>query len=975
MRKILLFFRPLAIAIVLLLCSGFVMGQVPNAWINEIHYDNTGTDANEAIEVVVENPESWDLTLLRIDFYNLTGGATYLNNTLDSYTVGDVSGSLTVYSKLVPEGIQNGPQDGMALSYNGVLIQFLSYDGVLTALNGPAIGITSTDIGVVEAGTDALGESLQLSGTGLVYSDFTWQPSAIATFGSLNTGQIQGTPSSDPTITVMPSSLIGFSYFAGSGPSSEKSFMVSGAGLTDDISIAATTNYEISSDNISYQLTPIILTHSGGTVNSTTIYTRLKSGLIAGTYDEDITASSTDADPKTLRCSGSVISPTTVIINEVDSDTDGTDVLEFIELYDGGAGNTSLDGLVLVLYNGSDDLSYASLELDGKTTDANGYFVVGNSGVTNVGLVFNNGTLQNGADAVALYYGAATDFPSGTLISITNLIDAIVYDTDDADDAELLVLLNASESQINENGRGNKEFHSNQRFPNGSGGARNTSSYDQTYPTPGAANKGNATWTGASNHDWATAANWNNGLPNADVDVTIPSGLTYYPTISAAANCNNILIENGASLIGAENLTVGGISTMQRSIPGYTLATNGWHLLSSPVATFNITGSDFQPGTVSPNLDDFYGWSEVDYMWLNYKATGPSQMGPGAGYLVSYETTSTKDFVGAFNSKNVTHTDLSKTADKGNGWHLLGNPFQSALHWTNAGGTWNPVGLATGAKIMNSGGNYTDIIADGVNQYIPANQGFFVQAEDVLNRLTIPLVERVHNATSFFKSELANILTLKASDGDFYVETWIQIMDGATLGFDAAYDMNFLAGMQNAPYLYSAISETTKLSTNRIAPVETFTEVPLAFKSFLDKDFTISTTNANSFESDIDVYLKDKVANISVNLKETFEYTFTATAGELTDRFVIQLFKSSTNIHSSVYEGVQIFSNGEQVFLRSDKNSTAALSVYNMLGQEVYFKKIVLGGLQTLDLKEKAGCYIVQLVGEQGVVKEKVFIK
>ena len=42
-----------------------------------------------------------------------------------------------------------------------------------------------------------------------------------------------------------------------------------------------------------------------------------------------------------------------VKINEVDSDTPGTDALEFIELTDGGIGNTPLDGLVVVLYNGS----------------------------------------------------------------------------------------------------------------------------------------------------------------------------------------------------------------------------------------------------------------------------------------------------------------------------------------------------------------------------------------------------------------------------------------------------------------------------------------------------------------------------------------------------------------------------------------------------------------------------------------------
>ena len=40
------------------------------------------------------------------------------------------------------------------------------------------------------------------------------------------------------------------------------------------------------------------------------------------------------------------------MINEVDADTPGNDAAEFVELYDGGVGNTSLDGLVLVFFNG-----------------------------------------------------------------------------------------------------------------------------------------------------------------------------------------------------------------------------------------------------------------------------------------------------------------------------------------------------------------------------------------------------------------------------------------------------------------------------------------------------------------------------------------------------------------------------------------------------------------------------------------------
>ena len=182
---------------------------------------------------------------------------------------------------------------------------------------------------------------------------------------------------------------------------------------------------------------------------------------------------------------------TNVIINEIDSDTPGTDAAEFVELYDGGTGNTALDGLVVVFYNGSNDLSYAAFDLDGFHTDASGYFTLGNPGVPGVDLVFDpgaSGLLQNGADAVAIFAGNAADFPTGTAVTTTNLLDAVVYDTDDADDAGLLALLNPGQPQVNENGSGSGGTQSNQRCPDGVGGARNTSTYQQNTPTPDAVN-------------------------------------------------------------------------------------------------------------------------------------------------------------------------------------------------------------------------------------------------------------------------------------------------------------------------------------------------------------------------------------------------------------------------------------------------------------------------------------------------------
>lgn len=119
-----------------------------------------------------------------------------------------------------------------------------------------------------------------------------------------------------------------------------------------------------------------------------------------------------------------------VVINELNADNPGgPDTAEFIELY--GDANALLDGLVMVFYDGQTGVSYAAHDLDTYSTNANGFFVMGDAGAANVSLVIPNAQLQNGADAIALYIGNATDFPNGTAPVTANLVDAMVYGTAD----------------------------------------------------------------------------------------------------------------------------------------------------------------------------------------------------------------------------------------------------------------------------------------------------------------------------------------------------------------------------------------------------------------------------------------------------------------------------------------------------------------------------------------------------------------
>lgn len=189
-----------------------------------------------------------------------------------------------------------------------------------------------------------------------------------------------------------------------------------------------------------------------------------------------------------------------VLINELDADTAGTDSAEFVELSDGGAGNTALDGLVLVFYNGSNDESYAAHDLDGAVTSADGYYLLGNPGVAGVTTIFGGNGLQNGQDAIALYRGDATDFPDGTRVTTDGLVDAVVYGTNDSDDPELAVLLADGAPQLDEDANGDKDNQSLQRVPDASGTGRDTRAFRAALATPNAEN-GSGGGSGAPGDD------------------------------------------------------------------------------------------------------------------------------------------------------------------------------------------------------------------------------------------------------------------------------------------------------------------------------------------------------------------------------------------------------------------------------------------------------------------------------------------
>jgi uncharacterized protein len=189
--------RALARPLILALIAAMAIASLPAAavlayspapttvWINEIHYDNTGTDANETVEIA--GPAGTVLTGWSIVEYNGNGGAAYATVALAGTIPDQQNGMGTMSFDAV--GLQNGAPDGIALVNGTAVVQFLSYEGSFTAVGGVAAGLVSTDIGVFQDGNGAVGNSLRLTGTGSTYQSFTWNAEAPSSFDLPNPGQ------------------------------------------------------------------------------------------------------------------------------------------------------------------------------------------------------------------------------------------------------------------------------------------------------------------------------------------------------------------------------------------------------------------------------------------------------------------------------------------------------------------------------------------------------------------------------------------------------------------------------------------------------------------------------------------------------------------------------------------------------------------------------------------------------------------
>jgi hypothetical protein len=290
-----------ALVLIALLCavlSGY--GQTP--WINEIHYDNSGLDVDEGVEIAV--PAGYSCAgVLEVILYNGNNGSIYNFSETVPSTGGTTSNGITFY--WIPiAGLQNGAPDGLALVCDGTLIQFLSYEGSFTGTDGPANGIASINIGVSEADSSTVGFSLQLEGTGCDYADFTWTGSSSSTQNLINSLQTINCSVADPNLAITGTSDHNSSCISIAATPTQYTITNSGVLQANDINIT--------SDNPQFVVSGLSSTTIAPSGNATYNVTFTPTAVGTQNATLTVTSSTTTSNSPTIDLTGLGITTPTI---------------------------------------------------------------------------------------------------------------------------------------------------------------------------------------------------------------------------------------------------------------------------------------------------------------------------------------------------------------------------------------------------------------------------------------------------------------------------------------------------------------------------------------------------------------------------------------------------------------------------------------------------------------------------------------
>lgn len=506
-------------------------------------------------------------------------------------------------------------------------------------------------------------------------------------------------------------------------------------------------------------------------------------------------------------------------------------------------------------------------------------------------------------------------------------------------------------------------------------------------------------WNGSTDTDWTDSNNWTNGLPDANLNVTIPTGLDNYPVVSTetSANCNNLTLEENATLTiqsdatNSGSLIIGGTYTGSATAVTYQryFADINWHMLGSPFTGQTIDATFLSSNNISDMKD--YIESENPLAWsTNYTNTAPDvDFSLGKGYATKLSSAGLVSLSGTINNATVNVT-LTHT---GFGWNLLSNPFTSAIAANNDGGADNLIANNTAALddsyeavYIWDGSTYVIInhaspatpSATLVQNYLQTGQGFFVKSADpAAGTFTITPAMQSHQTAIAFKSTEESSwasISLNAEISNAKSSTSILYRNDMNRSLDIGYDAGILKS--GSLVLYSRLINDNGIDFGVQCLPEDYDNliVPIGLDAIAGEIVTFTAKSLNIPE-DYAVVLEDRAMNTFIDLSDEGEYVVQLdNASEGTGRFFVRTsMKSALGIGDIEKEAFQVFTrvNDHQLVIRGEVKQNTSARIYSITGQLMTEAVLEQSVENRIPFDGTTGIYLVRITSKEGATTHK----
>ena len=496
----------------------------------------------------------------------------------------------------------------------------------------------------------------------------------------------------------------------------------------------------------------------------------------------------------------------------------------------------------------------------------------------------------------------------------------------------------------------------------------------------------NVTWTGGTNTDWATAANWDiNTVPSATDNVIIPDFATA-PIIGATtgAEINNLTITEteGINITAGGSLIVNGTSSGDVTY-NRTLGTDNWYLMSSPVVgqTYNdayvtansISGNGsnrgIAPYVTSDNSWDYMQASDVDATFT-----------PGSGYSVKRNSPGDVSFTGTLNVADA-GVDVTLT-NTGNGFNLLGNPYTSHINSATFLANEGAVSETKTLWVWNQANGAYEVKTLGDAMLIAPAQGFFVKANAAGGTFNFAESNQAGSGGTFQKTEARPEMHLTLSNQSDVREAKIYYIENMTSGFDVGYEGELFNGVANPLAIYTHLVADSEGKNYQVQslPDNDFenTIIPLGINAISGSSISIKASK-NNFPEGMNIYLEDKQDN-SFTLLEADANFNTTLENDLSGigRFFLHTTSSTLSANDlAISNNLSIYSsNRETLRVVGVQNGTANLQIFSLLGKEILRSSFEGRGVNDIALPKLApGVYIVKVKMQTGQLNKKIIIE